>query len=203
MLAGMQLLDDLSNELLGRGLAERLTYREAFQRHAGIDPHTAAVRQLQEAAPQHCRAMPASTETFDREAWLNLLLVDCIEPNLGRRRPTILYDYPADQAALAVVRDDDPPAAERFELYVDGIELAHGYHELLEPDVLRRRNAINNELRAANQKSRLPEHSRLLSAMEHGLPPCTGVAMGLDRVVMIAAGSKSIREVIAFPLERA
>jgi lysyl-tRNA synthetase class 2 len=93
--------------------------------------------------------------------------------------------------------------AERFELYVEGIELANGYHELLDAGELRRRNRAANELRVADGKTPLPEESRLLDAMQSGLPPCIGVALGFDRLVMLAVGAKTLAEVIAFPFDRA
>jgi lysyl-tRNA synthetase class 2 len=179
--AGMQLLSDLSATVLGRGPAERLTYREAFDRFAAIDPLDGTRTHLE----------------------LDLLLTERVEPHLGRDRPTILCDYPADQAALARLRPGDPPVAERFELYVDGIELANGYHELLDPAVLRERNRTNNKLRAADGKYTLPDESRLLAAMDHGLPACSGCALGFDRLVMVATGARSIQEVLAFPIDRA
>jgi lysyl-tRNA synthetase class 2 len=132
-----------------------------------------------------------------------VLLVEKIQPHLGTKQPAILYDFPASQAALSVIRQENPPVAERFELYVEGIELANGYHELLDAEELRRRNRAANSQRVADGKSPLPEASRLLAAMEAGLPPCTGVALGFDRLVMLAAGAKSLAEVIAFPFDRA
>jgi elongation factor P--(R)-beta-lysine ligase len=132
-----------------------------------------------------------------------LLLTECVEPRLGCSAPTILCDYPASQAALAVVRAEEPPVAERFELYVRGVELANGYHELLDADVLRRRNVETNTLRAVDGKPSLPIESRLLTAMDRGLPSCCGVALGFDRVVMLAAGAATIQEVLAFPIDRA
>jgi lysyl-tRNA synthetase class 2 len=199
---GMQLLSDLIEQLLELGPAEYQTYQNAFQQHVGIDPHTASIDALQQAAVARDLAIPDSIASDDRDSWLDLLLVECVEPHLGRDRPTILYDYPASQAALAVVRGD-PPVAERFELYVRGIELANGYHELLDPAVLGSRNSKSNAQRSADGKYQLPEPSRLLAAMQHGLPPCTGVALGFDRLIMIAAGAETIGEVIPFPIERA
>jgi lysyl-tRNA synthetase class 2 len=134
---------------------------------------------------------------------LDLLLTELIEPHLGFDSPTILIDYPPSQAALAQVRNENPPVAERFELYVRGIELANGYHELLDPQVLRERNETANRLRVGEGKPILPTESRLLVAMDHGLPQCTGCALGFDRVVMIAAGKSTIDEVMAFPIDRA
>jgi lysyl-tRNA synthetase class 2 len=179
--AGMYLLSDLAAAILGRAVAERLTYREAFERYAGVDPLDGQRTHLE----------------------LDLLLSQRVEPQLGRSRPTILCDYPADQAALARLRPGDPSVAERFELYVDGVELANGYHELLDPAILRERNRTNNELRATDGKYQLPADSRLLAAMDHGLPACSGCALGFDRLVMVATGAKSIQEVMAFPIERA
>ncbi len=177
--AGMELLADFAEALLGRGKSERLSFAEAFGRYAGINPN----------------GLP------DYE--IDLLLTSKVEPHLGMERPTILYDYPATQSALARVRPGSPPVAERFELYVNGIELANGYHELLDPAVLRERNRANNATRAADGKYTLPEESRLLAVMDHGLPVCSGCALGFDRLVMIATGAKSIQEVMPFPIDRA
>ena len=168
-----------------------------------MDPLTAPVDRLADVARHRGVSVPEGLETHDRDAWLDLLLVECVQPHLGQSRPAIVYDYPASQAALARVRDDEPPVAERFELFVRGVELANGYHELLEPDVLRTRNVLANQRRAADGKYTLPEDSRLLAAMEHGLPPCAGVALGFDRLVMLAAAATDIAQVIAFPVERA
>jgi lysyl-tRNA synthetase class 2 len=201
MPAGMQLLSELAECLLGRGPAEQMTFREAFVTHAGIDPHQATAAELIAVAEHRGLAQSASIRAEDRHAWLDLLLTACVEPHLGVARPTIVYDYPADQAALARVRDEQPPVAERFELYIAGIELANGYHELLDSAVLRERNRCVNQQRAADGKFTLPEDSRLLAAMHHGLPPCTGVALGFDRLVMLALGVNSLSEVVAFPCE--
>ncbi len=200
---GMQLTSDLCDELLQRGPAQRLSFAEAFKRHVGIDPHTADTKELVSAAERCCVAVPASLSGEDRDGWLDLLLAERVGPQLGHKRPVLLYDYPAGQAALAKVRPDDPPVAERFELYVAGIELANGYHELLDPAELRRRSAAANAQRRADGKSALPEQSRLLAAMQSGLPASAGVSLGFDRLVMLAAGAKDVSEVMAFPYDRA
>jgi lysyl-tRNA synthetase class 2 len=202
MSEGMDLLSEFCESLLERGPAERLNYGEAFSRHVGLDPHLASDADLREAAKRHGIAAPTSLGD-DRDGWLDLLLVECVQPHLGRVRPTILFDYPASQAALARVREGSPPVAERFELYVEGIELANGYHELLDAAVLRSRMATANRQRVADGKPPLPESSRLLAAMDAGLPPCAGVALGFDRLVMIAAGASTLAEVMAFPIDRA
>ena len=135
---GMRLLGDLADSLLGRGAAETMTYQAAFERHAGIDPHAAATEEMARLARGRGVAVPESLSESDRDGWLDLLLVEFVQPHLGRERPMIVYDYPSSQAALARVRPGPPEVAERFELYVDGIELANGYHELLDAHVLRR-----------------------------------------------------------------
>jgi len=209
--AGMTLLSDLCDAILKRGPAERLTYREAFRRELGIDPLMIADDDLRRfvraTIPETAAAFDDST---DRDAWLDLLLTELIEPKLGQAGesgagPTILCDYPPSQAALAQVRHDPgaPPVAERFELYVDGIELANGYHELLDAEVLVERNIENNRLRVADGKPPLPVESRLVEAMRAGLPPCTGCALGFDRLVMLATGRRDIADVMPFPIERA
>ncbi len=199
---GIDLLDELAQATLGRGSARRLTYPEAFLEHAGIDPLAAPLLVLHEAASR-TGVPPASLRHDDRDGWLDWILVEQVQPRLGQDRPAILYDFPASQAALAKVREEDPPVAERFELYAAGIELANGYHELTDAGVLRRRIATNNATRLADGKDALPSESRLLAAMDAGLPQSTGVALGFDRLVMLVAGAKRLDEVIAFPFDRA
>ncbi|MBA3315783.1 MAG: EF-P lysine aminoacylase EpmA [Planctomycetota bacterium] len=182
---------------------ERLSYDDAFQLYAGQRVLRSTVEELAKLARDRDVPIPPYLLVAEssRDAWLNLLLAEVVEPHLGVERPTFLYDYPASQAALARVRGDDPPVAERFELYIDGIELCNGYHELLDAKELRRRNCEQNRKRAELGLRTLPEDSRLLAAMEHGLPACSGVALGFDRLVMIALGKDTIGGVRAFLTE--
>lgn len=203
--SGMAFLSELVDQLLGRGTADILSYRDAFKQFARIDPIAAATSAVAARAAELGVAAPKSLAADDRDGWLDLLLVERVEPKLGIDRPTIVCDYPASQAALAKLRVDvdGRQVAERFELYVNGIELANGYHELLDPQELRQRNRAANELRRADGKPTLPVESRLLAAMEQGLPPSVGVALGFDRLVMVASGASSLGEAIAFPIDRA
>jgi lysyl-tRNA synthetase class 2 len=200
---GMQLTSDLCDALLQRGPAEHLSYAEAFRRYVGVDPHTADTESLVGAVARCDIVPPESLAPEDRDGWLDLLLTERIIPHLGHQRPVLLYDYPSGQAALSRVRCEEPPVAERFELFVSGIELANGYHELLDPAELLRRSVRANAQRQADGKPALPEQSRLLAAMESGLPPAVGVSLGFDRLVMLAAGAQSLSKVMAFPFDRA
>lgn len=200
---GMQFLSDLADCLLERGAAESLTYGEAFLAHVGEDPHRASIDALSRAARRHRVSVPEGFGEADRDGWLDLLLSQCVMPHLGNERPLVLFDYPASQAALAQVSEGDPRVARRFELFVDGIELANGYDELRDPDELRRRNQRVNQQRTDEGNSALPTQSRLLDAMQSGLPPAVGVALGWDRLVMVALGARSLNEVMAFPISRA
>ncbi len=197
---GMRLTSDVCETLLDRGPAEQIAYADAFGEHVGLDPHASETGQLIAAVRELGIRPPESLSADDRDGWLDLLLVERVQPHLGKHRPTILYDYPASQAALARIRGN---VAERFELYVSGIELANGYHELLDPAELRRRNHDVNAQRQTDGKPTLPEESRLLAAMESGLPPSVGVALGFDRTVMLAAGAETIAQVMPFPMDRA
>jgi lysyl-tRNA synthetase class 2 len=181
----------------------RTTYREAFLRCTGRDVVLLPAAQLAALARGRTISVPESLDTADRDGWLNLLLAELVEPKLGIERPEFLCDYPASQAALAVIRPEDPPVAERFELYIAGIELCNGYHELTDAAELRRRIESESLRRRAEGLPALPVSNRLLSAMDAGLPRCAGVALGFDRMVMLATGAKSIADVIPFGFERA
>ncbi len=182
---GIDLVDELLQTLLGTRPALRTTYAAAFERTLGISPHTATVEELASTARKCDVAVPAGMNIGDRDEWLNLLLATRVEPELGGDRSEIIYYYPASQASLARVVNSPLgyDVAERFELYYRGVELANGFHELADAAELRRRLTAVNAARAADGRQELPMPEHLLAAMEHGLPPCTGCALGFDRLV--------------------
>ncbi len=182
---------------------ERLSYNQAFERYAGVEVLEMDTAEFPELALMHDVSPPSELSTKDRDAWLNFLLASVVEPELGQDHPTFLYDYPASQAALAKVREDTPPVAERFELYYSGVELCNGYHELSDALEFKTRMQTQNQLRHAAGAKPLPETNRLLSAMQSGLPACAGVALGVDRLIFLALGLEKIDEVLAFPWNRA
>ncbi len=177
---------------------EQLSYREAFISYAGIDPYTASI----EAIAELCRRSGFRGALDDRSAGLDILLTRLVQPALSPGC-VFLYHFPADQAALAKVRPGNPPLAERFELFLDGIEIANGYQELIDA----REQRIRIEADLARRRERglpvVPADIRLLQALEHGLPECAGVALGFDRLVGLKAGVEDIRRVMAFPVDRA
>ncbi len=185
-----------------RSAPEYLTYREAFQRHAGIDPFTASKQDCIAALRQGGQQLPAEGE-LDRDGWLDLLAGLRVYPALGKGHLTFIYDYPASQAALSRIRPGDPPVAERFEAFLDGMELANGFHELVDAAEQRQRFEADRTYRQAHGLMDVPMDESLLAALGHGLPECSGVALGFDRLVMIAARAASIDEVTAFPSDRA
>jgi lysyl-tRNA synthetase class 2 len=174
---------------------EVLSWREAFRRHAGLDPALAA-----DAAIAERLGADAAVVAGDRRAGLDLLLTREVEPQLGRGRWTAVVDYPAEACAQARLRpgEDGALVAARFEIYRDGIELANGYHELSDGRELTAR--LTAELGGRSAGERL-DHS-FLAAMAAGLPGCAGVAVGFDRVVMLSLGLASVAETRAFSWER-
>jgi lysyl-tRNA synthetase class 2 len=196
----MDEVDELLQLVLGTGPGDRLTYATVFEGHAKIDPFSISKEELVSQAE---RLGVVEPDVLDRDDLLNLVLTHVVEPQLGRGRPTFVHDYPASQASLARIRPGDPSVAERFEAFSEGVELANGYHELTDPAEQRRRFKADNIARRAKGLPVAPIDVRLLAAMEHGLPDCAGVALGVDRLLMLAAGAREISDVLAFPIDRA
>ena len=152
---------------------QRLTVADAFMQYAGI----------------------SAVEAVDRDLF-DELLVEKVEPHLGWQRPVFLYDYPVSLASLARTRQDNPKVAERFELYIGGLELANGFSELTDPEIQQQRFAVElDKIRAAGRSQAMPE--KFLQSLPE-LPDCAGIALGLDRLLMLCVGAQSIAEVVPF-----
>jgi lysyl-tRNA synthetase class 2 len=196
----MDEVDELLQAVLGVAAGERISYADAFRRHAGVDPHAASDGELRSRV---AALGVAGVTELDHDDLLNLILSHEVERRLGVGRPTFMFDYPASQAALSRVRAGDPPVAERFEVFLDGLELANGFHELAEPAEQRRRFESDRGERRRRGLPEVPLDERLLAALASGLPDCAGVALGVDRLVMLKIGCRDIADVIAFPIELA
>jgi lysyl-tRNA synthetase class 2 len=211
---GMQFLEQLACDFFQVPDCVRLSHAEAWARSlesaAGIPQQRALAlwdgdfAGLRALMIEHCGLTARQAGELDHDGLLSTTWAELVEPRLGLDSPVIIFDWPAIQSALAKTREQNgKQLAERFELYYRGVELANGYHELVDAEVLRQRAMISNRARLADGKKQLPESSRLAEAMRSGIKMGAGVAAGIDRWVMLKLGCKSIREVIAFPVDRA
>jgi lysyl-tRNA synthetase class 2 len=201
-----QLMDEVADlvRLCGRGKfdqwpEQRLSYRQLFLRYLNLDPFTADSRELSAAAIKH----GITDIELGRRQWLDLLISLVIQPALPEKNLTFIYDFPAEQAALARIRPETPPLAERFELYLGRSELANGYQELTDANEQRQRFDAENAQREKRGELINEVDHHLIAALEHGLPECAGVALGVDRLLMNLCDAESINEVTAFPFSRA
>ena len=183
---------------------ERLSVAEAFARYAGIDILATAPEPRQPdlalLAAQSERIGIAPHPGDDWEALYFRIFLDRIEPKLGIGAPTILYDYPVSMAALSRRKPDDPRLAERFELYVCALELANAFSELTDPQEQRARFLADQAKKQSLYGVTYPIDEDFLAALEHGLPECAGIALGLDRLVMLCTGATDIEEVLWAPV---
>jgi elongation factor P--(R)-beta-lysine ligase len=197
----MDEVEALLGTLLGvaaLGRPSRRSYRELLRSLTGLDPLTAPLAELADYARARLGPLP---ELADRDALLDLIVGAILSAELGRDGLLFIYDYPASQAALARLSPRDSSVARRFEAYLGGLELCNGFEELADAGEQRARFAADNALREARGREAMASDERLLAALAAGLPECSGVALGLDRVLMLALGAQDIAEVIAFPLE--
>ena len=198
-----QLMDEIET-LLKRLLtcepAQRFSYAEIFQRYLNYDPHQLSLENLKQLTLR----LGLATENLSLntiEDYLNFLMSHVIEPQLPKQL-VFIYDYPVILAALAKVRRGPTPVAERFEVYLNGIELGNGFHEL--SDANEQRLRFHNDLcsRTRYDYPQVSIDEQLLAALTHGLPDCAGVALGIDRLLMIMAKANKISDVISFPIQR-
>lgn len=195
---GIELLGQLACQILGHSDYEVKEYRAVFHDYLGVDPIRASLSDLTSIA-EVCDTQLARSLSSDRDGLLDLLLSERIQPKLGIERPLILRNYPLSQAALAKASHDDGECAARFELYVDGIELGNGYDELRDAVLLRQRlEKVDQQRRQGGRKSIAPMPDSIASQISDGLPQCTGVALGVDRLHLVRSGKTSLDEVSAF-----
>lgn len=199
-----ELMDEvrqLVTDVLGTRASVTHSYRDLFRDVLGLDPFVASTDDLAQCAKSH---VDLATSSLDRDDWLDLLMSHCVEPALRSEGMVFVRDYPPTQAALARCSGEGRDSvAERFELYVDGVEIANGYHELCDPAELRRRADADNARRRESGRAHRELDERLVAAMEAGLPDCSGVALGVDRLLMLQRGAQHIAQVLPFAGHRA
>lgn len=199
----MDEMDELLQLVLQTPCAKRYRYAELFQQYLNINPHDISLSALQNLAK--IKDLQVDSDISDCDTWLNLLLAHCIEPHLGWEAPCFIYDFPASQALLAKTqynKNENTSTASRFEVYVAGTELANGFHELQDASEQRKRfmQHLVQRQELGLETPTIDEY--LLAALNHGLPDCAGVALGLDRLIMLATQSQSIADVLSFSFDR-
>lgn len=198
-----QLMDEvetLLKKILMCESAQRFSYAEIFQRYLNIDPHQLSIEELSQTTIS-LGINPENLGLNKIEDYLNFLMSHIIEPLLPKQL-VFIYDYPVTLAALAKIRNDVTPVAERFEVYLQGIELANGFHELNDPYEQQQRfqNDLNNRIQ--QNYPLVPVDKHLLAALTHGLPNCAGVALGIDRLLMLMSKTDKLSDVISFTIDR-
>lgn len=178
--------------------ARRIGYRQLFRDHTGLDPWSDDVPKLREFIQSNIGPVPHGMDETRLTPWLDLILTHWIEPRIGDQA-LFVYDFPVAQAALARLRQEPVPVAERFELYLKGVELANGFHELGDAAEQGQRFAADNSLRVRSGVAAMPVDEHLLAALEAGLPDSSGVALGFDRLLTLAANLPDVASGMAFP----
>jgi lysyl-tRNA synthetase class 2 len=176
---------------------QTVSYRQLFEEYVGIDPYSAAQSDFRSINP----TVNIKATEMSRTQWLDLTLSAVIQPALPMNQFTFVHEYPVEQAALARIRPGSPPVAERFELFLGPMELANGYQELTDGEEQRKRFAADNNQRRKAGLSELPLDRQFLAALDHGLPECAGVALGVDRLLMAILGNDDIDSVLTFRTE--
>lgn len=197
----MDEMEQLLQGVLDCQPARRCTYQDAFLEVLSVDPLEASLAELKQAGSALNLGEVLSDECC-RDTILQLLFCVAIEPVIALDRPCFVYHFPASQAALARISSDDCRVAERFEVYYKGIELANGFHELNSPSEQLRRFQEDNHLRRGKGLDEMPIDRRFISSLAH-LPDCAGVALGIDRLLMLATGKKHINDVLSFAMDGA
>ena len=181
----------------------QISYQDVFIKHLNIDPLIATREELLVIIDEHNKLSDWLLHEHDLDTLLQFVFCELIEPNIGKKSPCFVYNFPSSQASLAKISKEDSRVADRFECYYLGIELANGFHELTDVSQQLQRFEQDNIKRVASKLPVRPIDNSFISALENGLPQCSGVALGIDRLVMLALQIENIEQVLTFPIERA
>lgn len=205
-----QLMDEVADliAMLFKGVqaleaSQRFSYQDIFQRYTGLNPLQFSYRDYC-AYAQH-QALPEAVAIcqHDHALWLDFLFSHKVQPHLGVNALCMIYGYPACQSSLARINADNPLVTDRVELFINGIELGNGFYELADAEEQNRRFDAEMNVRQLRNLPVAVKDQRLLAALEAGLPECSGIAIGLDRLLMVLAQSTAIDDVLAFPVDKA
>lgn len=191
--------EELLQLILSSKKVLRLSYEELFLKYVGINPRTASLNQLKSLAEPFSLENFTEYKTDDRDTLLQFLFSETIGPQIGFDAPLFVYYFPASQASLAKIHPQNPAVALRFEVYIQGIECANGFEELIDVKEQQQRFVKDNIKRCQQGLPPIEIDKHFLAALSHGLPPCAGIAVGLDRLLMIKAKTRNILDVLSFP----
>jgi len=203
-----QLMQEIEDLLIFTGLLNKdetinkISYQALFERFTGFNPHLVEHKTLTEYINDSDINLQ-SQQDLDKDELLALILTHVIEPAIRDEMFIMVYDYPASQASLAKIRQGEYPVAERFELYGNGVELANGFHELTDAQEQLQRFKHDQIRRETSGQEKTPLDKNLIDALTSGMEPCAGVAIGFDRLLMVAANKPALQDVLAFTFDHA
>ncbi len=198
-----ELIQSLLDPYVKLGKEQRFSYREAFDIYTGIDPMNFSLNKFNRCAKDHNLPEAEAICGTDHSTWLDFLFSHLVQPNLGSNTLCMIYDYPACQASLAKLKAGDQQVAERVELFIGGVELGNGFNELNDAKEQNKRFDSEIDQRKLNGAPEVVKDQRFLDSLAAGLPDCSGIALGLDRLLLVIAEKKELKDVLAFPIARA
>ena len=196
-------VSDLLVETLSVSSPDIQSYEEAFLAHTALNPLETSLAECLAFIEKHGKLEPWLEETTSLDTLLQFIFCEWVEPNIGQAVPCFIHSFPSSQASLATINVDDARVANRFECYFKGVELVNGFHELTDNEQQLQRFVDDNRQREQAGKQARAIDDKFIAALESGLPACSGVALGIDRLIMLALGKQSISEVITFTTQNA
>ena len=198
-----ELLSLLFKPFLALKASQRISYQTLFQQHTGLNPLVFSLDTYQAYAKLNQLSEAIELCENDHSLWLDFIFSHKIQPLLGEESVCLVYGYPACQASLARINSENPLVADRFEVFVKGVELGNGFFELADAQQQESRFELENEIRQQQGLLEVKKDVLFLAALKQGLPDCSGIAIGIDRLLMLLHDSSSINDVLIFPLKNA